>query len=466
MWGGFPLGTLLQDVLDRLRGVGPSGIGHTAKCPAHDDRHASLSVALGDDGRVLLHCHAGCTVDAVCRAVGLTMADLFPGNNGSAVQRSTCTQFDARSWPKPVDAIAALEGTHGPSSNRWTYHDADGTPIGLVIRWDGSDGKKILPIAKLSGSWKLKAMQAPRPLYGIPAIVHAPHVYVVEGEKVVDALSALGLPATTSAGGANAAAKTDWTLLSGRNVTILPDADCPGRKYAEVVAKILSQLDSPSSAKILALPGLQPDSGDDAVEFIAARHAAGSDDQAIRAEIERLAESAPAWANKDAVPSGDRQSWEDPEPFGHFGLPPFPIDSLGTRGCRLAEFCEGVAESFQVPVDLPAMLALAVAGAALAKRCEVHVRADWWEPLNLFVVVVMEPGERKSAVFREITAPLVSFEAAECERLAPEIERNEVDRRLLAGALKHAERVAATSADAGKRDDARRRVDFTHHPTR
>lgn len=51
--------------------------GLTAKCPAHDDKNPSLSVDSGNDGRVLLHCHAGCPTEAVVAALGLTLRDLF-----------------------------------------------------------------------------------------------------------------------------------------------------------------------------------------------------------------------------------------------------------------------------------------------------------------------------------------------------------------------------------------------------
>jgi hypothetical protein len=41
-----------------------------ARCPAHDDRHPSLSIAEGDDGKVLLLCRSGCKAEAVCAAGG------------------------------------------------------------------------------------------------------------------------------------------------------------------------------------------------------------------------------------------------------------------------------------------------------------------------------------------------------------------------------------------------------------
>lgn len=68
----------VDPLLARLEGVRRSGKGWSARCPAHQDRTASLSIADGDDSRVLVHCFAGCPVVDVLAAVGLDLAALFP----------------------------------------------------------------------------------------------------------------------------------------------------------------------------------------------------------------------------------------------------------------------------------------------------------------------------------------------------------------------------------------------------
>jgi hypothetical protein len=56
------------------------GVGQwMTRCPAHDDSSPSLSIREGRDGRVLVHCWAGCTLSAVLKALGLSMRDLFAG---------------------------------------------------------------------------------------------------------------------------------------------------------------------------------------------------------------------------------------------------------------------------------------------------------------------------------------------------------------------------------------------------
>ncbi|MCX6359839.1 MAG: hypothetical protein NT029_08540 [Armatimonadetes bacterium] len=68
----------LHLVLARLARVRPSRSGFMARCPAHDDRNPSLSVRVAPDGRVLVHCFAGCPLDAVLAALGLRLRDLRP----------------------------------------------------------------------------------------------------------------------------------------------------------------------------------------------------------------------------------------------------------------------------------------------------------------------------------------------------------------------------------------------------
>lgn len=68
-----------DQILSRLENVKRTGPGRwIARCPAHADKRASLSVRELDDGRALVHCFAQCSVQEVVAAVGLDMAALFP----------------------------------------------------------------------------------------------------------------------------------------------------------------------------------------------------------------------------------------------------------------------------------------------------------------------------------------------------------------------------------------------------
>lgn len=104
-----PIANHADRLLDRLDGVRKSGKGWIAKCPAHSDRSASLSIAQGDDGRVLLHCFAGCLVHDVLAAVGLGVPDLFPPRitaNMSTAERNALREHAKQAqWKAALNAL-------------------------------------------------------------------------------------------------------------------------------------------------------------------------------------------------------------------------------------------------------------------------------------------------------------------------------------------------------------------------
>ncbi len=85
-------------LLRRLNGVRENGANkHIAHCPAHDDKSPSLAIRECDDGRVLLHCFAGCEPEDVLAAVGLTFADVMPERIGTQHSyKPLKPRFDAR----------------------------------------------------------------------------------------------------------------------------------------------------------------------------------------------------------------------------------------------------------------------------------------------------------------------------------------------------------------------------------
>jgi replicative DNA helicase len=107
-------------------------------------------------------------------------------------------------------------------------------------------------------------------------------------------------------------------------------------------------------------------------------------------------------------------------------LPPFPVDVLPGW---VADVVAGVAEFTQTPPDLAGCLALACLATAAGGRAVVEVRPGWREPVNLFTVVALPPGSRKSAVFAAMTAPLLAAERALQENSAPHRARLDVEAR-------------------------------------
>ena len=155
----------------------------------------------------------------------------------------TCPPADA----EPV-ALAAARLHGRKPDGLWRYATADDETASYTARWNEADGKKTFrPVSwrKMVG-WQLEAWPDNRPLFNLPELVSKPKASVVvcEGEKAAEAAAAIfpNSIATTSSGGAGAAAKTDWTPLAGRLILIWPDHDAAGAKYAREVAAILAAL--------------------------------------------------------------------------------------------------------------------------------------------------------------------------------------------------------------------------------
>lgn len=77
----------LDLLLSRLDKVKKSQAGYMACCPAHQDKNPSLSIKQASDGKVLLHCFAGCEAEDIVTAIGLNISDLFPESGLTKTQR-------------------------------------------------------------------------------------------------------------------------------------------------------------------------------------------------------------------------------------------------------------------------------------------------------------------------------------------------------------------------------------------
>lgn len=216
------VGTLeLNDILNRLEGVKGHGSQYSAKCPAHDDKKASLCVSCGSDGRVLLKCQAGCDTQAVVDAMGLKMSDLF-------VEK-----------PKGRKEITAT----------YPYKDESGKLLGEKIRYTD---KSFLWRRPATNGWEYKKPANMVP-YNLPAVLTADTVFIVEGEKDVDALTRCGITASCSPDGAGPGKWKDsyTTWFTGKSVCIIQDNDQVGKAFAQEEAVKLHKV--ATSVKVLDL---------------------------------------------------------------------------------------------------------------------------------------------------------------------------------------------------------------------
>jgi Protein of unknown function (DUF3631) len=218
-------------IIDKLKSVKKSANGWEAQCPAHEDKHSSLSIA-HRDGRRLLNCHAGCSIDAIVAAVGLKISDLFDDD---------------------VRKQKANGKSHGsPFVAEYVYKTADGEPSRKVCR----TADKQFPQFRWTGSaWQSGVKGAPVLPYRLPELIQASvetPVYILEGEKDCDALAKIGFVATTNPMGAGRWKSDLDRYFANRHVLIIPDNDDAGHKHAEQVARNLSAL--AASVRVVHLP--------------------------------------------------------------------------------------------------------------------------------------------------------------------------------------------------------------------
>lgn len=100
------------------------------------------------------------------------------------------------------------------------------------------------------------------------------------------------------------------------------------------------------------------------------------------------------------------------EPFEPFEPPninqlvSFPIDAFPSV---FREYAIAVAESLQVSIDMVAVAILGLAALCLQGIFTVQPKEDWQEPLNLYILIIARPSERKSPTMKEITRPVYEY---------------------------------------------------------
>jgi hypothetical protein len=191
--------------------------GWQALCPAHDDSNPSLSFGDGRDGRAVIKCHAGCDTDVVLAALNLSAADLFPPEPEK---------------PGRPQVVA-----------RYPYPDEQGAVLYEIVRREPGRNPGD---AKSFHTEYPNGKTGRRVVYNLPdviAAVAAGHsLYLVEGEKDADRLTAAGVVATTSPHGAGKWKHEYAPPFTGGHVTVIADRDDVGIAHAHMVAASLRKV--------------------------------------------------------------------------------------------------------------------------------------------------------------------------------------------------------------------------------
>ena len=150
------------------------------------------------------------------------------------------------------------------------------------------------------------------------------------------------------------------------------------------------------------------------------------------------------YVSPDEYNAPEKIDWEIPVPFDDFKLPPFPVDAYPES---IRNYVTALAESTQTPVDMAASSVIPVLSVCAQGKFKVRAKADWDEPLNTYLLNVMEPSERKSAVENAMIRPINNYEIDYNNRAASLIESSRMQKHILERRQKALEEQAAKGKD-------------------
>lgn len=106
----------------------------------------------------------------------------------------------------------------------------------------------------------------------------------------------------------------------------------------------------------------------------------------------------------------------------------------------MQDYVKTVAEHTQTPIDMSAVSVMCVVAAAVQGKFEIEGKEDYTEPLNIYVIIIAQPGERKSAIIKLTTKPLYDFEKEENEKRKTIIDRQESELKIIKNKIEKLEK--------------------------
>lgn len=264
-----------QKIRGILEGHGAVFVGRKTCCPFHKEKNPSAGIYRDPASGVWkfkclsVNCgKQGDYFDVESFITGRAVEEIISEIGRTAMQRHENVPQTVEKAPYKSGMDIVRQWEKSPEFvKHWIYWKPDHKGALMVVgRFEKAGKKSYIQASPMGDGWAMKA-PAINPIYNLDKLEGANNVVVCEGEKACDAVERLGLIATTSPAGSNSAGKADWRPLAGKNVTIWPDNDDAGRKYAADVEKILEAL-NPAAYVSMIDPNqyMIPEKGD-AVDF-------------------------------------------------------------------------------------------------------------------------------------------------------------------------------------------------------
>ena len=469
------------------------------RCFAHDDDEPSMSINVAKN---VFHCHS-------CGASGnpLTYLTKYKGMpKDQAIQKLKDLGFydenikhhvqqdqqktekrkrDRAGMPNHVSApYTRRKNEKSVLAATYEYFNQEGRLACKIQRWEVLTENKVkkdfIPFTpRKEGGWwvALPANETlpkedrafPMPIYRLPHLmpeierqrkspdVAKRQIWMVEGEKCADGIANIkdvpgGKPAplvfSLAGGSSQNPNKHDLSPIYGLHVLLISDADKTGRKFMRTVGKYLHEHNC-ECRYVLAkgethydILNAHEDGGwQSMMDWVKEQGGVLTHEKILQHTEEKLTTDP---ANKN---DADDNSWPVLVPLDAPDLPRLDLAHLPTWAGDMAR---AVAADTETPLELAVGMILVACAVPAARRLRVLVKPGYFEPCNLWVMVALPPGNRKSAVQSAATAPLTSWQRDQVAYMEEDIKVKTSERKTMEARVKELRNKAAKNKDPNK----------------
>ena len=392
-----------EQFLNHFRGAVKAGGGYNVLCPCHEDRFPSLSISQGHEGRIVMHCQAGCKTADILSSTGLSMKDLFPTTNDRPdnfkdYPKLPCNLENYGSMKRlDVKSLKSIGVSDNSAGIKIPYFDVNGEQTATRYRTSlcGKNKFKWDKGAELSlyGLWRLSSY-------------NDRNVFIVEGESDCHTLWSQDIPALGIPGANNWKEDRDAPVLNRFDtIYVIIESDRQGKPDpgGKAILNWLKDSSISQKVKLVTLPT------NDASELYV------NNPDSFKEIFENCLEQAVSFHDYNKN-NNSKVEWEKPVSLKKTTALELKPDLLPGI---LGEITSAVSLTTETPLELATRLILSVLGTACQGKFIVQVKPGYAEPVNIWVIVALDSANRKSSVHGKMTKPLSEWERFKLKELEP-----------------------------------------------
>lgn len=357
----------ITEILTRLQGVKKDSDGYQAKCPAHDDKKSSFHCA-EKDGKILVHCYAGCSFDQICESLQIKKSDFFLTPMKKNLEEFTIKEL---AWHKniPLDFLQKIGAYQENGHVKISYKDKDGQE---------TCRQRIRKACTAKEGSKWVVDERPIMPYGLWLEMNqnSDYVLMVEGESDswtawYNDFPALGIP------GADMTKTIQYEHIKKYNkIYIVQEPDHGGEIFVKGIKERLDNIGWNGQAIVVQIGSEAKDTNE--------LWKQNPDKKKFRERYEALLKRAE---------NGNTE--------------PFPIEIFPPT---IQAWLKNISNNLSCPIDYTACGLLAVISVLCGKTSIYIPEKDWREKAILYMSIIAQPGSGKSPALQKMLAILYQIE--------------------------------------------------------